>query len=241
MSDFDKEAEREKLREKYERDKQEREATQRMSDLLLKGARMTNTHCNTCGDPLFQQNGTTFCPSCHGTAEGVEASVADQSAEEDARGTDASDGQTASPESNSADPATAEGASGTVDAPESGPEPTESVSNDRSTGSRATPAQPRNEPEPSNANETAAQPSDARDEPFDRSRTPSGDRSSRDPAGNSRSSPAPVDGDLEVAQDALVESLERFARKAAETDDPRYAKECLEAAREASEALSALR
>ncbi|OAQ53146.1 hypothetical protein HTG_09955, partial [Natrinema mahii] len=72
MSDFDKEAEREKLREKYEQDKKEREATQRMSDLLLKGATMTNAHCGTCGDPLFQQNGTTFCPSCHGNPDAVE-------------------------------------------------------------------------------------------------------------------------------------------------------------------------
>ena len=31
MSDFDREAEREKLREKYERDKQKREASERMS------------------------------------------------------------------------------------------------------------------------------------------------------------------------------------------------------------------
>ncbi|TMT80204.1 hypothetical protein E2L06_18210, partial [Haloterrigena sp. H1] len=72
MSDFDKEAEREKLREKYERDKEERKATQRMSDLLLKGATMTNTHCGTCGDPLFQMDGTTFCPSCHGNPDAVE-------------------------------------------------------------------------------------------------------------------------------------------------------------------------
>jgi len=72
MSDFDKEAEREKLREKYEQDKEERKATQRMSDLLLKGATMTNAHCGTCGDPLFQHEGTTFCPSCHGNPDAVE-------------------------------------------------------------------------------------------------------------------------------------------------------------------------
>ena len=64
MSDFDREAEREKLREKYERDKRDRKSTQRMSDLLLRGATMTNRHCGTCGDPIFRHQGRAFCPSC---------------------------------------------------------------------------------------------------------------------------------------------------------------------------------
>ncbi|AQL42783.1 hypothetical protein BV210_08690 [Halorientalis sp. IM1011] len=64
MSDFDKEAEREKLREKYGRDEDDREATERMSDLLLKGATMTNAHCGTCGDPIFRYEGQEFCPTC---------------------------------------------------------------------------------------------------------------------------------------------------------------------------------
>ena len=62
---FDKEAEREKLREKFADDDQKREHTQRMSELLLKGATMTNRHCDDCGDPIFRQNGQEFCPSCH--------------------------------------------------------------------------------------------------------------------------------------------------------------------------------
>ncbi|SIR53960.1 Sjogren's syndrome/scleroderma autoantigen 1 (Autoantigen p27) [Haladaptatus litoreus] len=64
MSDFDKEAEREKLRQQYEAEKEERKATQRMSELLLQGATMTGKHCDTCGDPIFRQNGTEFCPTC---------------------------------------------------------------------------------------------------------------------------------------------------------------------------------
>ncbi|MFB6154668.1 MAG: Sjogren's syndrome/scleroderma autoantigen 1 family protein, partial [Haloferacaceae archaeon] len=64
MSDFDAEAEREKLREKYERDREKREATQRMSELLLKGATMTNKHCDRCGDPIFRYQGQEFCPTC---------------------------------------------------------------------------------------------------------------------------------------------------------------------------------
>ena len=64
MSDFDKEAEREKLRKKYADDEAKRANTKRMSELLLKGATMTNQHCDECGDPLFSHDGQTFCPTC---------------------------------------------------------------------------------------------------------------------------------------------------------------------------------
>jgi len=69
MSDFDKEAEREKLRKKFARDEQKRASTQRMSELLLKGATMTNKHCGNCSDPLFRYNDQTFCPSCEAAAD----------------------------------------------------------------------------------------------------------------------------------------------------------------------------
>ncbi|MFD1586414.1 Sjogren's syndrome/scleroderma autoantigen 1 family protein [Halorientalis brevis] len=81
MSEFDKEAEREKLREKYERDKQNRESTERMSDLLLKGATMTNSHCGTCGDPIFRHEGQQFCPTCQevvGEDEGEQSQTTPQ-------------------------------------------------------------------------------------------------------------------------------------------------------------------
>lgn len=64
--EFDKEAEREKLREQFATEEEEREQTRRMSELLLKGATMTNRHCDRCGDPVFRQNGQEFCPSCQG-------------------------------------------------------------------------------------------------------------------------------------------------------------------------------
>jgi len=64
MSDFDKEAEREKLREKYEQDEKRRKTTEQMSELLLKGATMTNAHCGDCGDPIFRYDGQEFCPTC---------------------------------------------------------------------------------------------------------------------------------------------------------------------------------
>jgi len=75
MSDeFDREAERERLREKYGDDEEERAATQRMSELLLKGATMTNRHCGECGDPVFRHEGQEFCPTCRReVAEGVDA------------------------------------------------------------------------------------------------------------------------------------------------------------------------
>ncbi|QKY21108.1 hypothetical protein B4589_012265 [Halolamina sp. CBA1230] len=68
--EFDKEAEREKLREKLEKDEQKRQETQRMSELLLQGATMTNEHCENCGDPLFRDGEETFCPTCRGSGAG---------------------------------------------------------------------------------------------------------------------------------------------------------------------------
>ncbi|ESS09339.1 MAG: Zn-finger containing protein, partial [uncultured archaeon A07HN63] len=68
MSDFDKEAEREKLREKYGEDDDETD-TRRMSELLLKGATMTNGHCEECNDPLFRHNGQTFCATCQANGQ----------------------------------------------------------------------------------------------------------------------------------------------------------------------------
>ncbi|WP_049998011.1 Sjogren's syndrome/scleroderma autoantigen 1 family protein [Halococcus sediminicola] len=68
MSDFDKEAEREKLRERFAEDEEKRETTEQMSELLLQGATMTDTHCDSCGNPLFRYDGQTFCPTCQRTA-----------------------------------------------------------------------------------------------------------------------------------------------------------------------------
>ncbi|WP_224448290.1 Sjogren's syndrome/scleroderma autoantigen 1 family protein [Haloprofundus salilacus] len=80
MSEFDKEAEREKLRKKFARDEEKRKSTQRMSELLLKGATMTNRHCDTCGDPIFRYQGQEFCPTCQ-NAQVAESSEATQAAD----------------------------------------------------------------------------------------------------------------------------------------------------------------
>ncbi len=84
--EFDKEAEREKLREKYEKDEQRREETQRMSELLLQGATMTNEHCGNCGDPLFRDGGETFCPTCGGERAEAEGETAEQSQQQAVEG-----------------------------------------------------------------------------------------------------------------------------------------------------------
>ncbi|GAA0649794.1 Sjogren's syndrome/scleroderma autoantigen 1 family protein [Salarchaeum japonicum] len=174
MSDeFDREEEKRKLREKYAKDREDREVTGRMSDLLLQGATMTNKHCDRCGSPIFRQNGEEFCPTCR--AEGNQPQTdepADQS------------GRTAA-------------------------EPTE-------TGD----AQPT--PEPTRAPATTADtPDPAADEPTE-------------PAGS------PASADTADARAALATSIETLAQRASDADDPRRAKEFLEAAREAADTLHAL-
>jgi uncharacterized Zn finger protein (UPF0148 family) len=78
MSDFDKEAERQKLREKFEKDREKRKETERMSQLLLQGATMTNRHCDTCGDPLFRYQGQVFCATCEGRAQAAEGEAGEE-------------------------------------------------------------------------------------------------------------------------------------------------------------------
>jgi len=103
MSDFDREAERERLREKYERDQRKRESSERMSDLLLKGATMTNAHCDDCGDPVFRYEGEEFCPTCQEVVTGENAEAAAQG--DDSGSADASGDAT--PASEGADQASA--------------------------------------------------------------------------------------------------------------------------------------
>lgn len=200
--DFDKEAEREKLREKYEQEQQDRAQTQRMSELLLQGATMTNRHCDTCGDPVFRYEGQEFCATCRAEADDTGQQTAAQS-----------DQQAAADrlESQSAD----------ADQPaELGVEPTateaESGAASRSEA-ESTPAQ-----DPS-------QPAEMR-EPTAESAVQSG------------SAPAPESGDagLGEARDALAGTITQLSRRAGTADDPRRAREFLEAAHEAADTIDAL-
>lgn len=189
MSEFDKEAEREKLREKYANERQDRAATQRMSDLLLQGATMTNKHCDRCGDPIFRYEGQEFCASCQAAGE-----TADTGGQPDREESPAPD-ETA-PESEAAARAVAD-------------------------EERADPV------------DTGSQPSEVREsEPEEPSPV-----ESREPTSEIR--PAANEG-LSGAREELGRTIATLARRAADADDPRRAREFLEAAGEAANTLSTL-
>lgn len=108
--EFDKEAEKEKLRRQLAEEEQSRESTRHMSELLLKGATMTNRHCDTCGDPLFRHEGREFCPTCGGEDADGDRAVADGAA-----GQTPDDGGTAAEARDpSTDPVTPTESSGTT-------------------------------------------------------------------------------------------------------------------------------
>lgn len=204
MSDFDEEAERERLREKYERDKQKREASERMSELLLKGATMTNAHCDACGDPIFRYDGQEFCPTCQvPKGDTNEGSAPDAAVEEETERADASKGRAAN------------GESGADIDHESPPEP-------KPPGDRQETPLESETPEP----ESHADPSPEPRGEVDSATTES----------------APVDGgDLAEARAALTRTLADAARRAEEAEDARSRREHLGAAKEAAEALAAMR
>jgi uncharacterized Zn finger protein (UPF0148 family) len=207
MSDFDKEAEREKLREKYGDEGEDRETTQQMSELLLQGATMTNRHCDECGDPIFRHEGQEFCPTCQSAGGAAAGEAGTQSGDAAAR-----------PENAATRPA----------------------DGDRRGGDGAT---PRTEPE-AEADGREATPETPTPDAATTPPSPQGGRS-RDPQGERarpRSERSGTGGDdLPEAQRSLARTIARFARNAEEAEDPRAAKEHLAAAREAAEALSALR
>jgi uncharacterized Zn finger protein (UPF0148 family) len=177
MSDFDKEAERERLREKYEQDEDDREATQRMSQLLLQGATMTNQHCDVCGDPIFRQEGREFCPTCQEDRE---------------------------------DGAPVEGA---VDA-----------GADQQAGAADQQTEEGTETQPQQRQPQASQP-----------RQP---QARQQPTGGQSGNAV---ADLNEARKSLARTLTAAARHAENAEDPQTATAYLEAAREAAEALAALR
>jgi uncharacterized Zn finger protein (UPF0148 family) len=245
MSDFDKEAEREKLRERFEEDRKEREATQRMSDLLLKGATMTNKHCDQCGSPVFRQNGEQFCPSCQQDpdAGSAEAAADDGQAGEqqpDETGADQQQPGAGQPEEgrSESDVRRQQGQSGQG-------ETRRDRTADRRTGQSRTPAAgdessaPRAHPGDGRRAERRA----AADEPgTDSNRSGQPRRSSG--SGTRDELPAsglPGEGSpLADARESLVEALVTHARLASDTTDPHRARDHLEAAREAAGALKQL-
>ncbi|OYR50687.1 hypothetical protein DJ73_15455 [Halorubrum sp. Ea1] len=235
MSDgFDKEAEREKLREKLADDEEKREHTQRMSELLLQGATMTNRHCDDCGDPIFRKDGQEFCPTCH-TVDAADEGSADPTAGTSTSaasgdvGADAVDRSPTPPTDGAPSPAT--GANGSAEPRRPDRESTGTPS-EPSTG---TPSEPSTGTTPEPSTGTPSEPSTGT--------TPEPSTGVPDPtAGASESPPTTTAGSESVAdaRASLTRTLHRFAVAAEETDDPRRARDHLRAAREAAEALSAL-
>ena len=226
MSDvFDKEAEREKLREKFADDEEKREHTQRMSELLLKGATMTNRHCEACGDPIFRHDGREFCPTCGNEVGDADASQAPANAGE----APADAGET--PVDATAPPETegdAAAANGSVEADTTDSDPADS-------GATET-AQPRSS---SSAAAQSQNPSPQRAE-AQRTAPQTAEPSRSDSQGSPPSRSADDAESVGPARASLTRTLTRFARAAEEADDPRRARDNLEAAREAAEALAAL-
>jgi len=235
MSDFDKEAERERLREKYEQEQQEREATEKMSELLLQGATMTNAHCSECGDPIFRYDGQEFCASCErainrdGDGTGADADTDARADDESADGerievTDPDEtrvqfgsNEAVADTAESADSPTTEAADSEQTQPTQQPaQPEQSQSRQSATAQSQPPRQPSTEKQPQRTRQTTQS-----------QQVPSVDPDQQ--------------GDVTTARESLVRTLTRFSQQAEATDDPQRAQEYLVAAREAAEALSALR
>ena len=215
MSDFDKEAEREKLRKKFAKDEEKRKQTQRMSELLLQGATMTNKHCDRCGDPLFRHNGEEFCPTCR--AEGVDDPQSAQPSQS-AHETSPADSTTQEPQPGNSAANPAENTETTV-----------SSSPDRSDTDGSSPRD--------GSSPDVEQPNTVRVDPSRRSasQTDQPNRTTQ-PAAS-----ASGDVDLSAARQSLGRTITKFTNAAEQTDDPHRARDLLEAAREAAETLNTLR
>jgi len=213
MSEFDKEAEREKLREQFAED-DDRADTQRMSELLLKGATMTNRHCDDCGDPIFRWEGEEFCPSCSaGETAGGEGSAASAGSGAPA-GDSAPAGATesASPGTNAT--AGADSPAGGDGAPASAP-PNANQSPDAARAAGA----------------ASGRSADAggRHPPAD------GQRANAAPSQSAQTA------DLGAARASLSRTVTRFAQEAERADDLARAREYLDAVADAADALAAVR
>jgi uncharacterized Zn finger protein (UPF0148 family) len=231
MSDFDREAEREKLREKYERDKQKREASEQMSELLLQGATMTNRHCPECHSPVFRYEGQEFCPTCQKeiTEEGELLDDEDETGTQpETEGTDAD-----APDAPDAD---APDADADADAPDAEPESDRSTvesgrapERDSASGSPPTPARDRR---PARVDPPARRETGTTDEASGRDVTENRVRTGQ---------PGSERGQLREAERTLVDEITSLTRRAEETRDVGRKRDLLAAAREAAETLETVR
>ena len=261
VSDFDEEAERERLREKYEKNADRRAETQQMSELLLKGATMTNAHCETCGSPIFRYEGQEFCPTCQSrnTERGAADNGSVQASDSGGNAASNNDSQNASANSSSNgqannQPSTeAHTQADATAAPESSPaDQTNTASSanvDRSdTSPTVEPVDTTVQTNTSNSTQSQSASDD------DRMSTQTGvSRHGNDDTtavaganstahtNTSEQRPAENGPTRQAAIESLHEALTRHAQLAAASDDPRRARDHLRASNEAAEALEQLR
>ena len=226
--DFDREEERRKLEEKFGEAEDDRERTERLSELLLKGATMTDRHCPECGDPVFRHEGREFCPSCQRevTTDEAQRATAGQAAAQDPT-----------------DSAPAPGTNAEVDA-----------AADDSTIEVDTPGVPDTDDAAADGAAPTAEGADTAPPTGQAADTPQGGQSpAGEPAGESRAQPQPQPTASESAPSAgggsgllparqhLTRTVNRLAQQAAAEEDPGRKREFLAATREAAEALEAVR
>jgi uncharacterized Zn finger protein (UPF0148 family) len=245
-SEFDKEAEREKLREKYGDDDENRENTRRMSELLLQGATMTGKHCDNCGDPIFRYDGREFCPTCQHEAQQAQSANADanQSGEAAARSpqTDgAADAADTAKTADAADKTDPDTDRGTADQ-RADDEPRVEI-NDVRVGDRHADRSSVRRP-PSQTQDHAPASDRVQDRNSAQDHNSARGAQAHDHAHrhgqNARGASDRDAGDLAPPRESLVRTLSDLARRAEETDDAGRARELLAATREAAEALAAL-
>jgi len=250
MSDFDREAEREKLREKYERDKQKREVSERMSELLLQGATMTNRHCPECHSPVFRYEGREFCPTCQkeiteegelldadgqtGTqsaAEGAEADADTEHPDADADTDTEADADTEHPDADTDTEADTEhpDADAEPETDRSTAEAGRAPDRDPAGGSPPAPARDRR---PARVDPPATKETGTADEASGRDVTENRARTGR---------PGSERGQLREAERTLVDEIASLTRRAEETRDVGRKRDLLAAAREAAETLETVR
>ena len=232
MSDFDEEAERKRLREKYEKDEERRKETQQMSELLLKGATMTNQHCGECGSPIFRYQGQEFCPSCQRVTGGEAAS----------RGEATESSPESSPSSSETDAASRSESNGAVERDSRAAADSAETDGPEAGRGAAPSREPDSEPEPNTA---AAEVGVSPKPEATSGRSADSGGAPRSPSAAVGKTPSAADGESAAAseptaREALLRALTRHAQLAERTDDPRQAKAHLAAAREAAEALDEL-
>jgi len=237
MSDFDKEAEREKLREKYGDDEDDRAATEQMSELLLKGATMTNAHCNDCGDPIFRFDGQEFCPTCQKPVDRGDGATDEAGEQAEQSGSDI---EVTTPEEDATvqfgGDTPARDNQAQADGERTDPIG-ESTRTPESTGDTDKPTAER-DPQPRRAPSVDPAPTETPNSDGHATAPPTADAGHTPAQSSADTGRSSASAHLTNAQVLLAQTVEQYAQRARDTESPREATEYLEAAREAAETLA---